>query len=69
MTKVKLDEKVIQVCKDLIMEKYPSLDFDYGSLFLGNPKQLLVYRDCYEIERYIGKYRLPLNFKDHMNGL
>ena len=64
-----LKAEVIQACQDLIGDKYPGLDSDYASLFLGNDKQLLVFRQCNEILRYLEKYRLPLNFKDHMAGL
>lgn len=30
---------------------------------MGNDKQLLVYRRCFAIEKYIEKYRLPKNFE------
>lgn len=36
----------------LISSTYPTLDYDYSSLFLGNEKQLLIYRKCYAIESY-----------------
>jgi len=31
---------------------------------MGNEKQLLIYRQCPAIEKYLEKYRLPNNFKD-----
>lgn len=48
---------------ELIRSSYPQLDFDYASLFLGNDKQLLIYRRCTSIEKYIEKYRLPKTFE------
>ncbi len=48
---------------ELIRRSFPQLDFDYASLFLGNDKQLLIYRRCTSIEKYIEKYRLPKNFE------
>lgn len=48
---------------ELIQSSFPSLDFDFSSLFLGNDKQLLIYRRCTSIENYLGKYRLPKAFE------
>jgi hypothetical protein len=47
----------------LVRTSFPQLDFDYASLFLGNDKQLLIYRRCTSIEKYIEKYRLPKAFE------
>lgn len=59
MENVRLAEKVLMKCKELIDNCYPMLSYDYSSLFMGNEKQLLVYRKCSSIERYLSKYRLP----------
>lgn len=53
----------------LLDKHFPSLSYDYASLFLGNPKQLLIYRRCYAIESYIEKYRLPKDFKEKFSQL
>ena len=47
----------------LIQECFPQLDYDFSSIFMGNDKQLLIYRRCYALEKYIEKYRLPKSFE------
>jgi hypothetical protein len=48
---------------ELVRSSFPQLDYDYTSLFLGNDRQLLVYRKCSSIEKYLEKYRLPKSFE------
>lgn len=44
-----------------------NLRYAYDSMFLGNEKQLLVYKYCYAIEKYIEKYRITPVFKDYLD--
>ena len=46
VAKVCLREEVVAVCQEVIDSKYPAIAYDYASLFMGNQKQLLVYRRC-----------------------
>ena len=63
---VKLDKKVAQI--GLKLEKsFPNLTFIYESLFMGNDKQLLIYRSCTALDRYVEKYRLPNDFKKRLD--
>ena len=50
-------------------EEFKNLTFIYESLFMGNDKQLLVYRTCTAIDRYIERYRLPNDFKKRLDIL
>ncbi len=50
---VPLEGRVIECAIELIKGEFPSLDYDYASLFLGNDKQLVIFRRCFNIEKYI----------------
>ena len=47
--KVALRPEVVDTCRCLVDERYPTLGYNYESLFLGNPQQLLVYRRCHTL--------------------
>lgn len=44
---VPIDQKVLDCAIKLIQECFPQLDYDFSSIFMGNDKQLLIYRRCY----------------------
>jgi len=60
---VKLNKKVIEVAISLLKEKFTDLKWMYESLFMGNDKQLFIYRNCASMVRYLERYRLPKDFK------
>jgi hypothetical protein len=51
--KVAISKDIVEIGMKLVASSYPLLDYDFGSLFLGNEKQLLIFRKCYAIESYI----------------
>ena len=53
----------------IIKQDYEGLEFDYNSLYLGNQKQLLIYRKCRGLDLYLSKYRLPLDFRNKITKL
>ena len=63
-----MDKKVANVGMKLEKE-FSSLTFIYESLFMGNEKQLLIYRTCTALDRYVEKYRLPNDFKKRLDIL
>lgn len=60
---VKLNKKVVEVAKSLIEKSFPELTYVHESLFMGNDKQLFIYRKCASMLRYLERYRMPKNFK------
>lgn len=60
---VPIHQRVLDCAIKLIQESFPQLDYDFASIFMGNDKQLLIYRRCYALEKYIEKYRLPKSFE------
>ena len=60
---VKLSQKVVEIGIKLTEKDYPNLSFVHESLFMGNDKQLLIYRACTYLDRYLERYRLPKDFK------
>lgn len=71
-TKEKLAHSLIAFINENA-EKYDGLiDYDYESLFLGNKKQLLVYKSVQSVKCFLRKYRLPGNYakmKDNVNKI
>jgi hypothetical protein len=53
----------------MLTSNYPKLDYDFASLFIGNEKQLLIYRKCWAVDNYITKYRLPNTIKAPLSRL
>lgn len=51
--KIKLKSSIFESAISIIKEQFPTLDYAYESLFLGNDKQLMIYRSCNAIERYL----------------
>ena len=46
-----------------------SLDWEYEEMFLGNKKQLVVFKKCRELNEYLEKYRLPKNFEGSLKDV
>ena len=60
---------MIEMAKELVREKYGTLSFVYESLFMGNEKQLIIYRTCTALDHYLERYRLPKNFKEKIDPM
>ena len=65
--RIKLNQNVFDIAVGLLQKRKESLSYIHESLFYGNDKQLLIYRVCNSIEKYLEKYRLPKEFKETLD--
>ncbi len=59
----KLHEKVVKIGIEVLeMHNSDEIDYQYAALYLGNKKQLLIFKKSTEFLHFLSCYRLPKDF-------
>jgi hypothetical protein len=58
---------IIEVVKEENQDNF--FGWEYEEMFLGNKKQLVIFKKCKELNEYLEKYRLPKNFEGSLKDV
>lgn len=53
----------------LVLAEYPEWRWEYEHIFLGNRKQLIIYKNYRPLERYLQRYRMPTSYEQLKRAL